>query len=196
VIVSPEHAQGFQLPPDAWAVLVAAFIGAIVSLVAVFIQQVLQNRNSRIERDKRNRAVARAILLEINDFYKWHVEALAGVLKDADATSHYYFAKIEKRSFPVYQNNSGTLGYLPEEVATQIVQFYGTAEGFLDLLNNYAELIDRVELGTELTNMKKLADIALADIRKTLPDVQRAMLGAGETICKYTGISFTPPRVQ
>jgi hypothetical protein len=99
---------------------IMTLIAGVLAFAAVQCQMWDQRRTSRQEQDRQNRAVATAILLEIDQ-----VNRLMSDQVHADDFNIRYL--IPPNRFVVFEANAGYLGSLGSDLAQAIVRFYGEA---------------------------------------------------------------------
>jgi hypothetical protein len=155
-----------------------------------------QRDAERAEGERQKKAVATALLFEMDDFYRYH---LRGV--------RVYFEEIAKRRqllevvrtplslFTVYQGNAASLGDLPGGVVEATVHFYSKAAQFLALREEYrVEREGQSELAFDHPDNRK-ATTLFGHLRDSLPGLTRAAYVACERLSGFTGVEFKAPRI-
>ena len=172
-------------------------LGGFLALLGIWVQvrhadeglrkQLQAEKDARTaERDERKRAVAAALLFEIDRFYRFYI---AGLLKVATSVSPIPELESPGTSpFPAYAGNCGHVGELDETLAAAIADFYASAQRHAFRVCDYAErrngpnsnqilgLLPGVRSGAE--SLVPLAYIACA------------------YLCVYTGTSFTAAQFE
>ncbi len=201
-----------------------AFAGGALALFGVWwsnrqsvrnLQEQLdaEKRASKEEQERRARAVALAILFEIDGFYRMHLRETHGILKDwnpkTDALLSAKSMSVSSQPFPVYYGNSGSLGSLEDGLVFSIVNFYSAAAIFLETLNDYKAESGRTGYGAgrgvfTADEVGRVSDARLAEARartfgeqlkKASPRLIRIACGAVEKLCGRTGVEFQAPAI-
>lgn len=174
------------------------FLGGVLAFVAILIQVHFANKGvrSQLQAEKdaraqdgeaRKRAVATAILFEVDQFYRWHVKAVIESLRNTPPNGLPHFGRIRKGGFPVYEANSGYLGYLPRETGAKIVEVYGMIEGFLNLLSNYSDVLSGSMEKNVAASAGQILQETLAELRRTAPQVEERIHEFCSELTNYIG---------
>jgi hypothetical protein len=136
---APAPAATMGLTSDAWATLVAAFIGAAAALIVVVIRRLLEGRDRTREENGRKQAIATALLFEIDNHYRSNIRDLLNFFeKNDNDTSLTVIKPMSANPFPVYVGNASVLGALPPTVVEAIVHYYGELRGYVATLSQYS----------------------------------------------------------
>ena len=183
-------------------------VAGVIAFVAVIIQirssskqlhdQMKAHRDSeREELERQKKAVATAILFEIDDFYHYHVRGVYGYLEERTRTRTGALTeviRIPPSLFAVYSGNTPRLGELPDEVVEVIIHFYSKAEQFLALREDYKAAAER--LTGSIVERDYLKTMTLfGHLRDSLPGLTRAAYIACDRLASFTGVSFQSPRI-
>jgi len=154
-----------------------------------------QHQESAAESERQKKAVATAILFEIDDFYRYHVGRLRGYLEEkAGKRELLEVVRIPQSMFAVYRGNTPRLGELPDEVVEAVVHFYSKAEQFFALREEYRAARERH--GGPVSQLDSLKVWTLVGhIRDFLPGLTGAAHIACERLCGFTGVEFKSPRI-
>jgi hypothetical protein len=167
------------MPPGFWAILIAGLIGALGAITGVLIQRHFERKDRLGEEDRQMRAVACALVFEMDDFYWHYVAPLRSALADFNYTQGDSYGVALKfppvQPFPIYRANAHRIGEFEENEVEAIVAFYSLAEAFV------CELTDAVRmqshLRTAISGQNVLNDatrIVLRRIGEILPKLTRA----------------------
>jgi hypothetical protein len=189
--------------------IVVLFVG-LIAFLAVMIQ-IEEDRTRRLEdQESETKAVATALLFEIDGFYATYLrqprELLMG--KDVAKDALPRFASIGPNQFPVYRGNASNIGGLPVECVLGLVGFFQQADSILSNLADYASTLERqrrfrLEASTRRTldnvlvlNVEEsLARTQLGRIKSVLPEAIKAAHLICHTLCEFVGVPFEYPAV-
>lgn len=162
------------LSGDAWATLVGAIIAAAVAIAVMVLQRRGEQRDRKDEQTRRRKALATAILFEIDRFYRLYIDKLLVDLSASQSQCPILEAP-GPSAFPVYTANCGHLGDLDRRLVEVIVDFYAPAQRHALRLQALALSLPKMKSSSE--QLIPLAYIACA------------------YLCEYTGIPFKPARL-
>ena len=170
-------------------------------------KQLDAKRKAREEETVRQqRAVATAILFEIDCFYRLYIREVNNMLKCWDPeTGELFVAKsVGSRPFPVYDGNAGNFGFLESGLAFDIVGFYSAAAQYLSALRDYkaeferwhsAKVLLRDAAGVSPQAAEGIARALLDQLKKGLPHLINFGRLACKKLCEKTGVLFEAPVV-
>jgi hypothetical protein len=199
-----------KLTLDGGATLVAgliAFIGGLLAYLAVRGQtkaagvalqtQLDAEKKTRAEQENtRLKAVATALLFEIDHHYKSNVrDLLEAFEKEKDASSPPVVVKpMTVNPFPIYVGNTSALGALPAALVEAIVGYYGVMQIYLSTLTQYTQGYNLMLRGD--------AQLGYALMKNLVPRIKseaRAMIQLTYTtcglLCYFTATEFSSPRI-
>ena len=164
-------------------------------LAGATVQRHSERRDKSEEEAKRKRAVAKALLYEIKNFYHWYYRHLRPLLPpnlDLETCPPPTISAPTAQFFMVYRANMDTLGTLDDAVVELVVKFYGLAERLLAAIQEY-----RTALAFELQLQKNVpAGSAprklLREIQTIMFDTDRAAVNAGRSLGSVAGMSDDP----
>jgi len=187
---------------------ILAFVGGAFAVIAVL----LSNRRSRVnmerqlevekktrsdELDRQKRAVAKAVLFEINNFYCYYVRDVQAFLREKNVESCKLLGikSISPDPFPIYRGNAITVGVLEDDMVGNIVGFYSTAEAYLTTLRDYRTESERYyhEGGDEVAEEK--ARTFLGQMKSTGPEITKLIHMLCEELCKVASVPFQAPTI-
>jgi hypothetical protein len=210
---------------------IMTFIAALVALIAAaraykgIKQQIKSDRenlqrqldaekNARAEEQERqSKAVAIAILFEIDGFYRLHLREVHRVLENWDPKNDALFMAKSisaiSQPFPVYYGNSGSLGLLEVCLVFSVVNFYSAAAIFVETFNDYKAESGRCGYGTGLTAVPEAMGARVHDARtaevaarhlgeqlkKASPRLIKLTCAAVRKLCERTGTAFQAPMI-
>jgi len=171
-------------------------IAGLIAFAAVEWQIRVEKQARKEEGARQKRAVAKAILFEIDDFYRSQVQGVGGYLDGfARKRELCEVVRVPPSLFTVYQANTARLGDLPDEAVEAIVHFYTKAAKFLALREDYrAEREDHSELALDHPDNRK-ATTLFGHMRDSLPVIAQAAYIACEKLCSIAGVGFKVPTV-
>jgi hypothetical protein len=120
--------------------IIGAVIGAVITAFAILYQT-----HAEVRRTKRSIAVG--LFWEIDDFNRSHIQNTHQALERADPTQLGYYVRTPYKGFTVYESTADRIGLFPPETVKAIVLFYGSARGYLSVVEDYGQAIERVEAG-------------------------------------------------
>jgi hypothetical protein len=186
----------------------ATLAAGIIAFVAVWLQikasrsQIeSQLKADRVQREASQKseilAVEKAILFEIDDFYREYLRDVRDALEEItpEAGPLPFVKRIGTTSFPVFQGNSGKIGLLSDEHAEAIIHFYGAAQGHLRALSEYKAFREKLLLGVPIPGTDVLARINLRHIKQSLPELIKLTYIVCQKLCVITQVPFEWPRV-
>jgi hypothetical protein len=182
-------------------------IAGLIAFTAVIIQirsssrqlreQIKTQRDAeREEQERQKKAVATALLFEIDNFYYYHLRGVRGYFEEIVRRRQLLeVVRVPPSLFAVYQGNAARLGDLPDVVVEAIVHFYSKAAQFIALREDYrVEREGHSELAFDHPDNRK-ATIIFGHLRDSLPGVAKAAYTASEKLCGLTGVAFNVPNI-
>jgi hypothetical protein len=179
---------------EAWATLVAAFIGALTALVVVWIQRVLDKRDRDRDAERRRRALASAVLLEIDDHYRACVRDLLDVFEKQSEESPPIAIKSMTNVLPVYAGNVGAIGDLPFSLVEATVHYYGVLQAYIGTLSQYVQGYELMLKGDPTLGKAIMRSLETRIKREARAISQLAYTTCG-LLCSFVGIDFSFPRI-
>jgi hypothetical protein len=144
----------------------------ILAFVAVQLQMRDQRRTLREEQETQKRAVAKAILFEIDGFYRYHLRGLRDYLKSFDLERQMplpVVKPIETNPFSIYEGNAGRLGELEPEVLQAVVEFYNAAGRHVSTRAAWKASIEGILAGRNNAVEQEATRRLATEIQKALP---------------------------
>jgi len=187
---------------------ILAFVGGASAIIAVL----LSNRRSLInlERqlgveektrsensDRQKRALAKAVLFEINNFYCYYVRDVQAFLKEKDVENCKLLGikSISPDPFPIYRGNAITVGVLEDDLVGNIVGFYSTAEAYLSTLRDYKAESERYYQNSGNLVAEEKARTFLTQMKSTGPEITKLIHVLCEELCKVASVEFRAPTI-
>lgn len=192
------------------------FVGGLLALLAIFYQvrhsdkglqkQLDAEAQSRRQGERaRCRAVATALLFELDNFYRAYIRGLADAIgpKPGDVSGIHYvdspflppLRKVPSDPFPVYKANAGAVGELPLEVTETVVRAYSAAQWVLDRRADYQLAREQsLQYGNEGSHFS-FARQSLEELREVFRAAEGTLTQAAKALCKFTGTPFQIPMI-
>ena len=147
------------------------------------------------EQERQKKAIATAILYEIDDFHLYHVRGVYSYLEEKARMGELIeVVRIPPSLFAVYRGNTPRLAELPDAVVKVVVHFYSKADKFFALIEDYrAERERRHEPISQSDNWKGMT--LFGHLRDSLPGLTHAAYIACEQLCGFSGVEFNSPRI-
>jgi hypothetical protein len=192
-------------------------MAGIIAFIAVIIQirssskqvqdQLKAQRDAEREgREGQKKAVATALLFEIDSFYRLHVRETNESLRGwSPTTGDLFEAKsISPQPFPVYNGNASVLGSLDEDLVFNIVEFYGAAAQYLSALRDYKMEFERPRYNIALPRSATGASAApeamarslLHELQQGLPRLINFAFVASKKLCEAAHVEFRAPFIS
>jgi len=167
-------------------------IAGIIAFAAVQWQLWDQRRTSRREQDRQRRAIATALVFEIDAFYRHHLGQVRDLLALFER-SHQLPGTVppSAHGFVVYHANASRLGDLPRELAGKIVRFYGMAEHYNVLREDY-----RAHLEREARQDQGVAQTQFRQLKNLISKLELCAYELSKEFCSYLGLPFDPSVVE
>ena len=189
----------------------ATLVAGLVAFVAVIIQirssskqlqaQIEAQRHAELEEQKRRKiTLAKAILIEIDGFYLYHLGGERGFRGYVDKTEGdqrtlNIFRMVEPGPFTLYESVAGNIGELDDIVAMAVVRFYEGAHAYLSLLKAYQDAQDRVLRGQDVA----IETQAIKSFEECIASQEQFLLKLAyvscRQLCLITGVKFERPDV-
>lgn len=158
-----------------------------------------------VEREKLG--VARAVLFEVDGFFRYHLLGLKEALEQLDLDQIKCLPGIkpvEPFTFPVYAGNSSKLGWLQEETLRSIILFYVTAAAHLATVQQYRDYVrDLNRLAAESRGHSISGKVPwevparnlLRQLKDGVPEITKLIYLVCHHLCEVTGTGFGFPKI-
>ncbi len=127
---------GVPLPAGLSVGSLLALLGGTLAFLAVMIQIDAGKQARREEGERRARALASALIAEIEDFKQYHIEAFINQTAGDRVGFHGH------EPFSVYRANAGRIGEFDESAARTVAHFYDLADELLGAERRYREIVN------------------------------------------------------
>jgi hypothetical protein len=195
--------KGFT--PDGVMTLMAGVIAFFAVIIQIRFssrqvqeQLTVQRDAQREETDRQKRAVACALLFEIDGFYRWLLRDIRGFLRDVDPEKEdfrFLEAKpIGTNPFVIYQGNASSVGELDVPVAENVVRFYMGAQACLYTIQRYDEAHSQY-LAAPTEEREDLARQWLENVKEGIPPLIVIADVVCRQLCMVLSIRFESPRI-
>lgn len=187
--------RGRSEPLSSVATLVGALIGAVAVLAGVMIQRRIDRRDKLEAEARRKCAVAKALLFEIKNFYRWYYRHLRPILPpdlNLETCHPPTVSAPTAQLFAVYRANTDTLGTFDDRAVEFVVRFYGLAEWLLATIQEY-----QTALAFELQFQHSVPSGSaprklLKQVQTLMFDTDKAAVNAGRLLANVAEISGDP----
>jgi hypothetical protein len=127
-----------------------AFIAGFFILYQTRILLREESKRREQERESETKAVAAALLWEIDDFYRLSIRDVYNALKDKNPADLSFEVKSQRfRSFPIYEAVANKVGLFEPPLIGGIVGFFGTARAYLDTIHDYGQALEQLRAGQQ-----------------------------------------------
>lgn len=171
--------------------LIALYAG-VIAFVAVMIQ-LEEERNARVaEHERQRRALATAILIEIDHFYVRHLIDRAEGSKvwrqlETNPRAVEVFKLIVGKPAAIFEASADKLGELDEKTSRAIIASYGASAAYLELMKYYQDLSAKGPMSGSLPERKALQ----VEITRAGDQATQFACWACQLLCELTGTSFS-----
>jgi len=182
---------------------VAALAAGLLVLVGLWVGlRAVMRRTERVaalerdaavrERGRQKLLLARALLFELDGFYRHYLRDVGAALETSEGWEGQYPVVnwVAEQPFPVYVANAGRLGELDEDTLSEVIRCYAMAAAYLSLLRDYKAAMDRVLRKEALEVSVPEARLHLNRIREALPELVQLSAELGRRLCSITGVPF------
>jgi len=156
------------------------------------------------EGEDKKRALATALLFEIDDIYKQYLKPLWEVSKDIDPdTCDLETLGVVKPfpvdPFPVFSGNTSSLGELKSTTVASVVRFYDEVSSLLQSLRDYREhhfvLYSVVAVQVPKIHEKAIR-MRVGEVKSTVPGIKELAYTASQQLCNIASLPFSPATVE
>ena len=179
--------KGFT--PDGIMTLVAG----VLAFAAVQWQIWDQRRTQGKDQERRRRAVATAVLFEIDSVYRSLIQGISEQINTPG--SGPLLVKPFDSGFPVFEGNAGSLGELPAQLVQAVVGFYGVIMRHISTLKLYASLATQSQSEVSAIDWKGTASELLESTKTILPALKLSAYTASRALCDFARLEFAAPTI-
>jgi hypothetical protein len=190
-------AAGRWLGPESLIIAAAALAILIVVLLVLDAQRRAAERRHRMdleaaarERSRQKTALARALLFELDSFYRHSLADVHAALSGAGEGNYPVVRHAPAEPFPVFAGNAARLGDFDEETLEAVIYGYAAAAAFVATLRDYREAMERVLRREATETAVPEAWLHLARLREELPGVVRELADLARKLSDITGVPF------
>jgi hypothetical protein len=186
---------------------ILTFIGGALALLGMWIQsrhadkglkaQLDAERVARLEQDgRRKRALAKAILFEIDNFYRIYLRDPRPVLmnvnaKDCGVGLLPVLKTPSDEPFPIMRSNGSTLGELHENYIRDIVRFYGEADAYLRTVKEYTQHFGKLVLeGSTYAPVNFATRACLKQLQDSVQEMVNLTYLVSKELCVLASVEF------
>ncbi len=164
-----------------------------------------EKRSREDDASSQRRAVATALLFELDNFYRGYVRGMAGEIGSLPGQvdgRHYVvtpdlppFRKVPSAPFPVYGANAASVGSLPSDLTAHVLRAYSGAQWILDRVADYQ--LAR-EQSFEHGNQAPYFTFARKSLEELVPiyhGAEGTLSTAMKELCNFAGVTFGAPLI-
>lgn len=171
--------------------IVVLFVG-LIAFLAVMIQ-IEEDRIRRFEdQERENKALATAILFEIDSIYRGFVREVEALFKkvgpDANFERDLMAKRIEKFPFAVYEGCAPLLGRLLPQMVEGIVHLYGGVAIYLMNLNELYAAVERAQSASCGDHRRTEVDHWVQQVRNQVEPLRILAAEVSERLCEFAEI--------
>lgn len=194
---------GRSLSVDGLAMIGTTLIAAAAGFLAILYQvgsgsrqlreqMADQHQASDAELDRQRRAIAKALMFEVDDFYCNHLRYVYDHYRKFDGAIEQLpgVTGMDIRPFAVYDGNTPLLGLLTDDVVRSVVVFYDTARFHLLMVRDYKDLLREYQYGTRLPMAGEEARQVFYYVRGSVPRLTRLAYEACRKLARVTEVPF------
>lgn len=140
---------------------------------------------------RQKRAVATAVLYEIESFFMLELEQVEKTLSAWDSVKDPILSSacIRQNSFDIYKMNSLMLGRLNAKSISAIVKWYTMAETFVELVRQYERYFEWAYTGVNSAQSEKIARQRLTMLRDLIPALKGLTTSVTTSVARDCGLS-------
>jgi len=185
------------------------FVGGLLAFIVIWRQtrhadqglakQLEAERTAQLEDTaRRRRAVAKALIFEIDNFYRIYLSGPYKALKDVDPNSCEVsrlpaLKTPSENPFPVYKSNADSIGDLDEREVRNIVRYFGEADSYIRTLREYRLWYDKLVLeGSTYAPVNQAARAYLTQMKNVGPEMIGLTFVVLKGLCRMGGVAFSP----
>jgi hypothetical protein len=190
------------LGPESLVAMASALVVLVVVLLVLDAQRRAVERRHRLdlesasrERGRQKVGLARALLYELDAFYRHYLADAEASLAGAGEGHSPVVKWVPEPPFPVYAGNAARLGELDEETLEAVIYGYGAAAAYVATLRDYRLAMERVLRREATETAVPEAWLHLARLREELPGVLRQTADLARLLCEITGVPFGSLRI-
>ena len=184
-------------------------VAGIIAFSAVIIQirssskqvqdQVKAQREAeREEQERQKRAIAKALLFEVDDFYSNHLKGAYDHYRSFDIATGKLpgVTGMDHQPFAVYNGNTASLGIFSDEVVRSVVVFYDTARRHLSINRDFKEMLREYQYGSHSPEAGQEARQLFFYVRGSIPRLTRLSYEACMKLAHLSGVHFRKDTVS
>jgi hypothetical protein len=178
-------------------ILLAVFFAWHASKRETERQRQLDREIAARERGRQKVALARALLFEVDSFYRHYLREVAEALLGSEgAEEQYPVAKgMAGEPFPIYTANASRLGELDEETLEELIYYHGAAKAYIALLRDYQWAMERVLRREAMELAIPEARLHLSRIREVLPELIASTANLCRKLSEIAGVPYQYLRI-
>ncbi|MGA2608624.1 MAG: hypothetical protein ABSH01_14355 [Terriglobia bacterium] len=192
---------GKSLSNDYYAMVGTTLLAAVLGFGAIWHQTRSSYRQLREqlaaqrdaegeERERQKRAIATAILFEIDSFYRIELKLVENTLSSWDSATEPLPTAVGLRgnTSDIYRANSVILGSLGAKSVSAIVKFYSMVGLYEGLFRDYQHCLDMASHGVNPAVNESCARERLNTIRGLIPELRKLKTGVCNSVARDCGL--------
>jgi len=144
------------------------------------------------EHQRRAKAVATAILFEIDNIFRYLVRDVQEFFEHnrgaLDFAGRLLDKRIEKMPFTVYESNAGVPGTLEGPLVQGVVSLYGGFAAYLTTLNYLSAATDRARAASLGDSRRAEVEMFAKQAMDTVPHLLKLAEEVCARLCEFTGV--------
>ncbi len=172
------------------------FFGGVLAFFAILFQvrhadtglqrQLDAEKQARDDQaSEQDRAAARALLFELDNFYRGYVQSLTADAALNDALPG--LKTLPSAPFAIYRGNAAFVGHLGAGLAAAVVGAHGTADWLLNRMSAYKIARESI------SQLQRLN--AWDEVRKTATNVEVLLHEVSRLLCEFSGVPFEADKI-
>jgi len=194
---------GRGLSVDGLTMIGATLFAAAAGFLAILYQvrssskqlrdQIRAQRDAeQAEQERQKKAVATAILFEVDYIYRYIIRDVGDLVKGYPPGLQWAYELVgrgvERMPFTAYESNASVLGTLDQALAEGVVHLYGHFTHFFGAVNNLSAAVDRAASASLGDMRRTLVEELAKHVESWLPPVRKLTAEVSERLCEFTGV--------
>lgn len=128
--------------------LLAALIGGLISLVAVFITEYLTRKRTKSDELELTQNFLKNIKEEINTLWQLYISNMGDILEQHNETEAFHYIYVVNQDyFTIYNNSSQLIGSVKnKKLSSSIIKTYAKAKSLIDTYQLNNKILDKQEI--------------------------------------------------
>jgi hypothetical protein len=175
--------------------LLGAVIGAVIAGLFILYQTKTLLAAERLrrqdERESETKALAAALLWEIDDFYKLSIRDVCRTLKNTEpSTLGLHVKPATYKSFVVFEANADKVGLFEPPLIQSIVPYYAVARAYINTVSDYGQTMRDFQ-GAMQTHIQGKATTLLTQVKQSSANMVPLTKTVCEMLAERAGTPYT-----